>query len=107
MDNTLKGVYDLHIHTSPDVVPRKCSDIELGRRLAAAGMAGCAIKSHYFDTAARAALLQAQFPQLHIAGGVTLNRSVGGVNPEAVERSARWRPAPISSSTESAIWTAT
>lgn len=89
MDNVLKGVYDLHIHTSPDVVPRKCSDIELGRRLAAAGMAGCAIKSHYFDTAARAALLQEQFPQLHIAGGVTLNRSVGGVNPEAVERSAQ------------------
>lgn len=85
----LKGVYDLHIHTSPDVVPRKCGDIELGRRLTAAGMAGCAIKSHYFDTAARAALLQEQFPHLHIAGGVTLNRSVGGVNPDAVERSAQ------------------
>ena len=85
----LKGAYDLHVHTSPDVVPRKCSDIELGRRLTAAGMAGCAIKSHYFDTAARAGLLQEQFPQLHIVGGVVLNRSVGGINPEAVERSAQ------------------
>lgn len=87
--NILEGVYDLHVHTSPDVVSRKCSDIELGRRLTTAGMAGCAIKSHYFDTAARAALLQEQFPHLRIAGGVTLNRSVGGVNPDAVERSAQ------------------
>jgi hypothetical protein len=89
MEHMLKGAYDLHVHTSPDVVPRKCSDIELGRRLTAAGMAGCAIKSHYFDTAARAGLLQEQFPQLHIVGGVVLNRSVGGINPEAVERSAQ------------------
>ena len=81
MNDMIKGVYDLHVHTSPDVVPRKCSDIELGRRLAAAGMAGCALKSHYFDTAARAGLLQEQFPQLRIVGGVVLNRSVGGVNP--------------------------
>jgi hypothetical protein len=35
MNDMIKGVYDLHVHTSPDVVPRKCSDIELGRRLAA------------------------------------------------------------------------
>ena len=89
MEHMLKGVYDLHIHTSPDVVPRKCSDIELGRRLIGAGMAGCAIKSHYFDTSARAGLIQEQFPQLHIVGGVVLNRSVGGINPEAVERSAQ------------------
>ena len=52
-------------------------------------MAGCAIKCHYFDTAARAGLLMEQFPQLDVAGGVTLNRSVGGVNPDAVERSAQ------------------
>lgn len=89
MSDLLKDIYDLHIHTSPDVVPRKCSDLELARRLADAGMAGCAIKSHYFDTAARAALLQEQFPRLHIVGGVTLNRSVGGINPDAVERSAQ------------------
>lgn len=81
MRELLNGVYDLHIHTAPDVVPRKCSDLELARRLVDRGMAGCAIKCHYFDTAARAGLLMEQFPQLDVAGGVTLNRSVGGVNP--------------------------
>lgn len=89
MNDLLKGMYDLHVHTSPDVVPRKCSDLELAARLIDSGMAGCAIKNHYSDTAARAALLQEQFPQLRIAGGITLNRSVGGVNPDAVERSAQ------------------
>ena len=86
MDDILKGTYDLHVHTSPDVVPRKCSDLELARRLIQHGMAGCAIKSHHFDTAARASLLQEQFPQLKVAGGIALNRSVGGLNPDAVER---------------------
>lgn len=89
MDNLLHGVFDLHIHTAPDVTPRKCSDLELARRLKAAGMAGCVIKSHYADTAGRAAVLQELYPELRIAGGITLNRSVGGLNPQAVERTAQ------------------
>ena len=106
MDNLLHGVFDLHIHTAPDVTPRKCSDLELARRLKAAGMAGCGIKSHYADTAGRAAVLQELYPELRIAGGITLNRSVGGLNPQAVERTAQmggdwsgfppWRPGSTS-----------
>lgn len=89
MNDFLRGVYDLHIHTAPDVVPRKCTDLEAARRMLAAGMNGGAIKCHYLDTAARAALLREQFPQLNIVGGVVLNRSVGGLNPCAVERTAQ------------------
>lgn len=89
MREVLSGAYDMHIHTSPDVVKRKCSDIELAKRLIAAGMKGCCIKNHYFETATRAKLLQEQFPQLRVFGGVTLNRSVGGINPDVVERIAQ------------------
>ena len=89
MDKLLQGAYDLHIHTAPDVVPRKCDDLELAQRLIACGMRGCAIKCHYADTSARAALLRKQFPQLDIVGGITLNRASGGLNPDAVERSAQ------------------
>ena len=32
MEDLLKGAYDLHIHTAPDVVQRKCGDLELARR---------------------------------------------------------------------------
>lgn len=88
MESLLHGAYDMHIHTSPDVSPRKCDDLELCRRLEAAGMAGCVIKCHYGDTAARAALLTKQFPNLTVAGGITLNRQAG-INPDAVERSGQ------------------
>lgn len=89
MNDLLRGAYDLHFHTSPDVTARKCSDIELAHRLVQAGMKGCVIKNHYFETAARAALLREQFPELEIVGGITLNRSVGGLNPYAVEKVAQ------------------
>lgn len=89
MNELLRGVYDFHIHTAPDVSPRKCGDLELARRLQAAGMAGCVIKSHFADTAGRAAVLGTLFPELDIAGGIALNRSVGGINPQAAERTAQ------------------
>jgi hypothetical protein len=52
-------------------------------------MRGCCIKNHYFETTTRAKLLREQFPQLRVFGGVTLNRSVGGINPDAVEKTAQ------------------
>lgn len=89
MEKLLDGIYDLHIHTAPDVVPRKCTDLEAARRMLDAGMRGGVIKSHYLDTACRARLLREQFPMLNIVGGISLNRSVGGLNPWAAERSAQ------------------
>ncbi len=86
MDELLNGIYDCHIHTAPDSVPRKCSDLEAARRMLASGMAGGVVKSHFLDTSARAGLLMEQFPRLKIAGGIALNRSAGGLNADAVER---------------------
>ena len=85
MMDCLRGAYEMHIHTAPDVGPRKCSDLELARRFANAGLAGALIKCHYADTAPRAALLNEQFPALKFYGGVTLNNSQGALNPAAVE----------------------
>ena len=89
MNNILQGAYDLHIHTAPDIVPRKCDDLELAKRMSASGMKGFAIKCHFAETGARAILLQKQFPNMKIVGGIALNRSVGGINPYAVERAAQ------------------
>ena len=88
MRELLRGVYDLHVHTSPDVGPRKCSDLELAARMREAGMAGGAIKNHFLDTAGRAGLLRELYPELDIVGGIVLNRSVGGINPFAAEQCA-------------------
>ncbi len=80
-----RGAYETHVHTAPDVGPRKCSDLELARRFGRAGLAGALIKCHYADTSARAALLNERFAPLRFFGGVALNNSQGALNPAAVE----------------------
>ncbi|MEW6549196.1 MAG: DUF6282 family protein [Spirochaetota bacterium] len=85
----LEGAYDLHVHSAPDVLPRKMDDLEMAQRIVAAGMGGYAIKSHYFCTAERAAMVRKLFPACDAVGTVTLNNAVGGINPNAVEMAAR------------------
>ena len=89
MKQLIKGAYDLHVHSAPDVLPRKMDDLEMAQRIIDAGMAGYAIKSHYFCTAERAQLINKLYPECKAIGAITLNSSVGGVNPTAVEMAAR------------------
>lgn len=85
----LQGAYDLHVHTGPDVSERKLDDLEMAERLKAIGMKGFVIKSHYFSSAERARLVNKLHPEVKAMGGLTLNNTVGGINPEAVEISAK------------------
>lgn len=85
----IRGGYDLHVHSAPDVLPRKMDDIEMAKRIEESGMAGYAIKSHYFCTSERAQLIRQLFPACDAVGTMTLNSSVGGINPSAVEMAAR------------------
>lgn len=84
-----KGAYDLHVHTGPDVLPRKLDDLEMTERIQRLGMKGYGIKSHYFCTSARAKLLNMTHPGMNNIGAICLNNSVGGLNPIAVEMAAR------------------
>src|SRR5690606_19004737 len=81
----LRGAVDLHVHSAPDVVPRKGNDVEIAQRTRAAGMGGFLIKSHYMPTADRAALVNSIVPDVRCFGSLCLNHSVGGLNPIAVE----------------------
>ena len=85
----IKGAYDLHVHSAPDVLPRKMNDIEMAKRIKESGMAGYAIKSHFFCTSERAELMHELFPEVDYVGTITLNSSVGGINPTAMEMAAR------------------
>lgn len=85
----IRGAYDLHVHSAPDVLPRRMDDIEMAQRIIDSGMAGYAIKSHYFCTSERAQLVNKQFPACDAIGTITLNSSVGGMNPTAMEMAAR------------------
>lgn len=89
MKSLIDGAYDLHIHCAPDVLPRKMDDLEMAQRAINAGMRGFAIKSHYFVTSERATLVHKLYPECDLVGTITLNNSVGGINPAAVEMAAR------------------
>lgn len=89
MKDLIRGAYDLHVHSAPDVLPRKLDDLEMAQRVIASGMAGYAMKSHYFCTAERATLSKKLYPECDSIGTITLNGSVGGINPMAVEMAAR------------------
>lgn len=89
MSDILQSAWDLHFHTAPDVSPRKCTDLELAKDWMSAGMKGGVIKNHYLDTSGRAKILTDLFPGLTVKGGLVLNKSVGGINPDAVLRMAQ------------------
>lgn len=85
----LKGAYDTHVHSGPDVLPRKFDDFELAKRASERGMAGFVLKSHYICTADRATLVREAFPGVQAFGGLALNNAVGGLNPIAVDIAGR------------------
>ncbi|QFG20785.1 DUF6282 family protein [Actinomadura sp. WMMB 499] len=85
----VRGAYDVHIHVAPDVMERRIDDLALAPRFTAAGMSGFVLKSHYAPTAERAAVVRAAVPGFDAVGAITLNGSVGGMNPVAVEIAAR------------------
>jgi hypothetical protein len=83
------GAYDTHIHVAPDVMARRIDDVSLARRFAEVGLAGFVLKSHYVPTAERAEVVRAAVPGIDALGALTLNASVGGLNPVAVEIAGR------------------
>jgi hypothetical protein len=65
------------------------NDIEMAQRIIKSGMAGYAIKSHYFCTSERAELINELYPGCKAVGTISLNSAIGGINPSAVELAAR------------------
>ena len=82
----LNGVIDIHVHADPDSVPRSIDAIDLARLAKERGMRALVLKSHYEPTASLAYVVSKVVPGIALFGGIDLNRSVGGVNPAAIER---------------------
>ncbi|SVA99789.1 uncharacterized protein METZ01_LOCUS152643 [marine metagenome] len=85
----LDGAVDLHIHSFPCVFQRRIDDREAAQAASDRGMAAIVLKSHHESTVSRAYLLQPEFPDMKIFGGVVLNQFVGGINPAAAEVALR------------------
>src|SRR5580704_14324256 len=82
----LTGVIDIHAHSDPDSMPRSIDAINLAKLAKQRGMRGLVLKNHYESTAALAYIVRKEVPGIEIFGGIDLNRSVGGINPAAIER---------------------
>jgi len=82
---TLEGAIDFHAHAAPDGTPRKIDVLELARMAKAAGMRAIVIKNHYEPTASIAYVVRKAVPGIEVFGGISLDLTVGGVNPAAVD----------------------
>jgi hypothetical protein len=83
---SLNGVVDIHAHCDPDSVARSIDAIDLARLAQQRGIRALVLKNHYEPTASLAYLTRKMVPGIELFGGIALNRTVGGVNPAAVER---------------------
>lgn len=86
----LRGATDLHLHFGPDAhLERSVDALDAAQQAAAAGMAAIVLKSHDYPTAVVAAVVDRVVSGVRVFGGLTLDRQVGGLNPDAVQVSAR------------------
>jgi Family of unknown function (DUF6282) len=85
----LEGAYDLQVHVGPDVIARRIDDIDCAKEFLAHRMKGFVLKSHYVQTGERAQVVAKAVPGSSVFGALTLNHSVGGLNPVAVEIAGR------------------
>ncbi len=85
----LQGAYDLQIHVAPDVIARRVDDIDCAKEFLQHGLKGFVLKSHYVPTGERAQVVNKAVPGFRAMGAITLNHSVGGLNPVAVELAGR------------------
>ncbi len=83
----------MHVHTNPDLRLRAYSDLDLADAAVRVGARAIVIKSHLGFTVNRAAIANEYVRKVYgentgftMYGGVVMNKVIGGVNPEAVEK---------------------
>src|SRR5690348_9658482 len=82
---TLTGAIDMHAHSDPDGTPRSIDAIDLARLAKNRGMRAIVLKNHYEPTASLAYVVRKEVPGIEVFGGISLDLTVGGVNPAAVD----------------------
>src|SRR6185503_7147957 len=82
---SLTGAIDMHAHADPDGSARSIDAIDLARLAKSRGMRAIVLKNHYEPTASLAYIVRKEVPGIEVFGGISLDLTVGGVNPAAVE----------------------
>jgi hypothetical protein len=83
------GAWDCYCHTSPCLMPRWGSALDVARAAARDGFTGIVLQSHHESTGSRAAAAAQVVPGVAVIGGITLNRHVGGISAIAVRSALR------------------
>jgi hypothetical protein len=85
-DPVLKGAIDIHAHFGPDAYDRQWDAFEIARNAHARGMRGVVLKNHWSESSGLAWLIRKydNVPGLEVFGSLSLNATVGGINPQAV-----------------------
>ena len=89
IDDILKGSFDLHVHASPDTTERRMDALETARSAYESEMSGFVLKARDYPTSPLAYVLSRMYPGLKVLGAITLDKSIGGINPDAVKASAK------------------
>jgi len=95
----MDGAIDVHIHSGPDAYTTRIADeLDLAIQACQAGMGAVVFKCHSEPSSRSVRIVQKVVNQwadehnkrrIDVFGGIVLNYSVGGLNPEAVMVSAR------------------
>ena len=104
-----RGSIDIHVHAAPDpVAARRMDALAMARAARDAGMRAVIFKSHEYPTAPVAYVLNRLVEGFTVFGAVSLDYEVGGLNPAALEASARMGAAKVWMPTFSAdYWSTT
>jgi hypothetical protein len=87
VDKLMVGMIDTHVHFNPHYAGKKNLDaLEIVRQAEGAQMKAVVLKCGTFPSGGLAYLISKIVHKVRVFGGITLNRSVGGLNPIAVER---------------------
>jgi hypothetical protein len=99
IDELLVDAIDIHAHGGSEPFERIMLEDDLAIDYAKAKMRAVVIKTWFTPSASRNALVQKivnkwaeenEMRPIQVIGGITLNKSVGGINPNAVERCLKY-----------------
>lgn len=91
-----RGSIDIHVHAAPDpVAARRYDAYEMAVAARDAGMRAVIFKSHEYPTVPVAYIVNELVEDFTVFGAISLDHEVGGINPAALEASAKMGAAKV------------
>lgn len=85
MRRLMEGAWDTHMHAMPGLTQSKNTILETAVMAKDLNMGGIVYKDLHFPTATQSSIVMEAVPGIKVVGGVSLNGSLGGLNPWVVE----------------------